>query len=86
MKAAQFERFGGPGRSQDCKSSDPHPGSGDIRIAVMRPCYASDWKKRQGLMDQNLPQTLATKPLGLSTKLVWASPMLRSVTRVRIQQ
>ena len=66
MKAAQFERFGGPEVLKIVNLPDPHPGSGDIRIAVHAAgVNASDWKKRQGLMDQNLPQTLGYEAAGL---------------------
>jgi NADPH:quinone reductase-like Zn-dependent oxidoreductase len=66
MKAAQFERFGGPEVLDIVDLPDPHPGSGAIRIAVHAAgVNASDWKKREGLMDQNLPQTLGYEAAGL---------------------
>ena len=66
MKAAQFESFGGPEVLEIVNLPDPHPGSGEIRIAVHAAgINASDWKKRQGLMDQNLPQTLGYEAAGL---------------------
>jgi NADPH:quinone reductase-like Zn-dependent oxidoreductase len=65
MKAAQFERFGGPEVLEIVNLPDPHPGSGEIRIAVHAAgVNSSDWKKREGLMDQNLPQTLGYEAAG----------------------
>ena len=41
---------------------DPHPGPGQVRITVRTAgVNASDWKKRQGLMDQELPQTMGAE-------------------------
>jgi NADPH:quinone reductase-like Zn-dependent oxidoreductase len=66
MKAAQFERFGGPEVLDIVDLPDPHPGSVEIRIAVHAAgVNASDWKKREGLMDQHLPQTLGYEAAGL---------------------
>ncbi|GAA2567701.1 NADP-dependent oxidoreductase [Winogradskya consettensis] len=49
---------------------DPHPGAGQVRIAVRAAgVNASDWKKRQGLMDQDLPQTLGYEAAGLVDEL-----------------
>jgi hypothetical protein len=40
---------------------EPHPGPGEVRIAVRAAgVNASDWKKRQGEMNPDLPQTLVT--------------------------
>jgi hypothetical protein len=40
---------------------DPHPGPGQVRIAVRAAgVNPSDWKKRKGLMDRELPQTTST--------------------------
>ncbi len=66
VKAAQFSRFGGPEVLQIVDLPDPHPGPGEIRIAVRAAgINASDWKKRQGLMDQDLPQTLGYEAAGI---------------------
>ncbi|QAY61338.1 NADP-dependent oxidoreductase [Microbacterium protaetiae] len=66
MKAAQFSRFGGPEVLEIVELPDPHPGVGEIRIAVHAAgVNASDWKKRQGLMDQELPQTLGYEAAGV---------------------
>ncbi|MFJ8725344.1 NADP-dependent oxidoreductase [Streptomyces sp. NPDC093269] len=66
MRAAQFSRFGGPEVLEIVDLPDPHPGAGEIRIKVRAAgINASDWKKRQGLMDQELPQTLGYEAAGL---------------------
>ncbi|WP_425825908.1 NADP-dependent oxidoreductase [Streptomyces fractus] len=66
MKAAQFSRFGGPEVLEIVELPDPHPGAGEIRIAVRAAgVNASDWKKRQGLMDQELPQTMGYEAAGI---------------------
>lgn len=66
MKAAQFSRFGGPEVLEIVELPDPHPGPGEIRIAVRAAgVNASDWKKRQGLMDQELPQTMGYEAAGV---------------------
>jgi len=66
MKAAQFSRFGGPDVLEIVELPDPHPGPGEIRIAVRAAgVNASDWKKRQGLMDEELPQTLGYEASGI---------------------
>jgi len=66
MEAAQFSRFGGPEVLEIVDLPDPHPGAGEIRIKVRAAgINASDWKKRQGLMDQELPQTLGYEAAGI---------------------
>ncbi|MFD9679599.1 NADP-dependent oxidoreductase [Rhodococcus sp. NPDC059969] len=66
MKAARFSRFGGPEVLELVDLPDPHAGPGQIRIAVRAAgVNASDWKKRQGLMDQELPQTLGYEAAGV---------------------
>jgi NADPH:quinone reductase-like Zn-dependent oxidoreductase len=70
MKAVQFSRFGGPEVLDIVNLPDPHPGSDEIRIAVRAAgVNASDWKKRQGLMDQELPQTMGYEAAGIVDKL-----------------
>ncbi len=45
---------------------DPHPGPGQVRIAVRAASVnPSDWKKRKGLMDAELPQTLDHEAAGV---------------------
>jgi NADPH:quinone reductase-like Zn-dependent oxidoreductase len=66
MKAARFSRFGGPEVLEIVDLPDPHPGPGEVRIVVHAAgVNASDWKKRQGLMDQDLPQTLGYEAAGI---------------------
>lgn len=66
MKAARFSRFGGPEVLEIVDLPDPRPGAGEIRVRVRAAgVNASDWKKRQGLMDQELPQTLGYEAAGV---------------------
>ena len=70
MKAARFSRFGGPEVLEIVDLPDPHAGPGEVRIAVHAAgVNASDWKKRQGLMDQDLPQTLGYEAAGIVDEL-----------------
>ena len=49
---------------------DPHPGPGQVRIAVRAAgVNPSDWKKRQGLMDGELPQTMGHEAAGVVDEL-----------------
>jgi len=66
MKAARFSRFGGPEVLEIVDLPDPHAGPGEIRIRVRAAgVNASDWKKRQGQLDQELPQTLGYEAAGV---------------------
>ncbi len=66
MKAARFSRFGGPEVLEIVDLPDPRPGPGQVRIAVRAAgINASDWKKRRGLMDEGLPQTLGHEAAGV---------------------
>lgn len=66
MKAARFSTFGGPEVLQIVDLPDPHPGPNQVRIAVRAAgVNASDWKKRKGLMDQELPQTMGYEAAGV---------------------
>ncbi|WP_432177820.1 NADP-dependent oxidoreductase [Streptomyces sp. NBC_00063] len=70
MKAARFSRFGGPEVLELVDLPDSHPGPGEVRIAVRAAgVNASDWKKRQGLMDEELPQTLGHEAAGVVDEL-----------------
>jgi NADPH:quinone reductase-like Zn-dependent oxidoreductase len=70
MKAVEFSRFGGPEVLEIVDLPEPHPGPGEVRIAVRAAgVNASDWKKRQGLMDQELPQTLGHEAAGIIDEL-----------------
>jgi len=66
MKAAQFSRFGGPEVLEVVDLPEPHAGAGEVRIAVRAAgVNGSDWKKRQGQMDQDLPQTMGYEAAGV---------------------
>lgn len=70
MKAARFSRFGGPEVLEMVDLPDPHPGLGQVRIAVRAAgVNASDWKKRKGLMDEELPQTMGYEAAGIVDEL-----------------
>jgi NADPH:quinone reductase-like Zn-dependent oxidoreductase len=70
MKAARFSRFGGPEVLEIVDLPDPHPGPGQVRIAVRAAgVNASDWKKRRGLMDEELPQTMGYEAAGIVDEL-----------------
>ncbi|MFD7428123.1 NADP-dependent oxidoreductase [Streptomyces sp. NPDC059818] len=65
MKAVRFSRFGGPEVLEVVDLPDPRPGPGQVRIAVRAAgVNPSDWKKRQGLMGQELPQTMGYEAAG----------------------
>jgi NADPH:quinone reductase-like Zn-dependent oxidoreductase len=70
VKAVRFSRFGGPEVLDIVELPDPRPGPGEVRIAVRAAgVNASDWKKRRGLMDQELPQTLGYEAAGVVDEL-----------------
>ena len=70
MRAVQFSRFGGPEVLEIVDLPDPHAGPGEVRIRVRAAgINASDWKKRQGLMDPDLPQTLGYEAAGVVDEL-----------------
>lgn len=70
MKAARFDHFGGPEVLELVDLPDPHPGAGQVRIAVRAAgVNPSDWKKRGGLMDQELPQTMGHEAAGVVDEL-----------------
>jgi NADPH:quinone reductase-like Zn-dependent oxidoreductase len=70
MKAAQFSQFGGPEVLEIVDLPDPHPGPGQVRIAVRAAGLSpSETKKRQGLMDQQLPQSLGYEAAGVVDEL-----------------
>ena len=76
VKAARFSRFGGPEVLEIVDLPDPHPGPGQVRIAVRAAgVNPSDWKKREGLMDPELPQTMGYEAAGVVDQLgVGAAP------------
>ncbi len=70
MKAVRFSRFGGPEVLEIVDLPDPHPGPGQVRIAVRAAgVNPSDWKKREGLMAGELPQTMGHEAAGVVDEL-----------------
>ncbi len=70
VKAVRLSQFGGPGVLEIVDFPDPHPGSGQVRIAVRAAgVSASDWKRRRGLMDTELPQTMGYEAAGVVDEL-----------------
>ncbi len=70
MKAVRFNQFGGPEVLEIVDLPDPHPGPGQVRIAVRAAgVNPSDWKKRKGLMDEELPQTMGYEAAGVVDEL-----------------
>ncbi len=70
MKAVRFSQFGGPEVLEIVELPDPHPGPGQVRIAVRAAgVNPSDWKKRKGLMDSELPQTMGYEAAGVVDEL-----------------
>ncbi len=70
VKAARFSQFGGPEVLEIVELPDPHPGPGQVRIAVRAAgVNPSDWKKRRGLLDPGLPQTMGYEAAGVVDEL-----------------
>src|SRR6201996_2347104 len=70
MKAVRFNQFGGPEVLEIVDLPDPHPAPGQVRIAGgAAGVNPSDWKKRQGLMDEELPQTMGYEAAGVVDEL-----------------
>lgn len=70
MQAARFSRFGTPDVLEIVDLPAPHPGPGEVRIAVRAAgVNASDTAKRRGLMDPELPQTLGYEASGIVDEL-----------------
>jgi NADPH:quinone reductase-like Zn-dependent oxidoreductase len=68
MKAAQFSQFGGPEVLEIVDLPDPHPGPGQVRIAVRAAGISgTDWKLRKGVLDSGaqLPQTTGRDVAGV---------------------
>src|ERR1700683_5235779 len=70
LKAVRFSQFGGPEVLEIVELPDPHAGPGQVRIAVRAAgLNPSDGKKRQGLMDSELPQTIGYEAAGVVDEL-----------------
>jgi NADPH:quinone reductase-like Zn-dependent oxidoreductase len=66
MQALRFKQFGGPEVLEIVDLPDPHPDPRQVRIAVRAAgINPSDWKKRRGLIDQDLPQTMGCEAAGI---------------------
>jgi NADPH:quinone reductase-like Zn-dependent oxidoreductase len=68
MKAAQFSQFGGPEVLEIVDLPDPHPGPGQVRIAVRAAGISgTDWKLRAGALSfgAGLPQTTGSDVAGV---------------------
>ncbi len=70
MKAVQFSQFGGPEVLELVDLSDPHPGPGQVRVAVRAAgINPIDWKVRSGAMGGELPQTTGREVAGVVDEL-----------------
>src|SRR6266508_2997213 len=70
MKAVRYSQFGGPEVLEIVDLPDPHPGPGQVRIAVRAAgVNPSDCKKRKGLMDGEPPQTMGHEAAGVVDEL-----------------
>jgi hypothetical protein len=70
LKAVRITQFGGPEVLEIVELPEPHPGPGQVRIAVRAAgVNPSDWKKRKGLMDGELPQTMGHEAAGVVDEL-----------------
>jgi NADPH:quinone reductase-like Zn-dependent oxidoreductase len=66
MKAIQFSRFGGPEVLELVELPDPHPGPGQVRVAVRAAgVNPIDWKVRSGMMGGELPQQTGREAAGV---------------------
>jgi NADPH:quinone reductase-like Zn-dependent oxidoreductase len=70
MKAIQYREFGGPEVLELADLPDPHPGPGQIRVAVRAAAINPvDWKMRQGMMGGELPQRTGREVAGVVDEL-----------------
>src|ERR1700749_2287448 len=66
MKAIQYSRFGGPEVLELVELPDPHPGPGQIRVAVRAAgVNPIDWKLRNGMRGGELPQQTGREAAGV---------------------
>ena len=66
MKAVQFSEYGGPEVLEIVDVPDPHPGPGQIRVAVRAVgINPIDYKMRAGLMPGDLPQMTGREVAGV---------------------
>lgn len=70
MKAIQYTQFGGPEVLETIELPDPHPGPGEVRVAVRAAAVNPiDWKVRSGLMGGELPQQTGREVAGVVDEL-----------------
>lgn len=70
MRAARFSSFGGPEVLEIVDVPEPHPGPGEIRIAVRAAgINPVDWKSRQGMMGSDLPSGTGYDAAGVVDEL-----------------
>jgi NADPH:quinone reductase-like Zn-dependent oxidoreductase len=70
VKAIQYSRFGGPEVLELVELADPHPATGQIRVAVRAAgVNPIDWKLRRGMRDGELPQTTGSEVAGVVDEL-----------------
>jgi NADPH:quinone reductase-like Zn-dependent oxidoreductase len=70
MKAIQFSQFGGPEVLELVELPDPHPGPGQIRVAVRAVgVNPIDWKVRTGAMGGDLPKRTGQEVAGVVDEL-----------------
>ena len=68
MKAIQYARFGGPEVLEPVEMPEPHPGPGQVRVAVRAVgVNPIDWKMRSGMMGGELPRALGARLRAWST-------------------
>src|SRR5437588_5375670 len=66
MKAIQYRWFGGPEVLELVDLPDPHPGPGQVRVAVRAVgVNPIDWKMRSGMMGGELPQATGREVAGV---------------------
>src|SRR5438270_7523560 len=70
MEAIQYWRFGGPEVLELVELPDPHPGPGEVRVAVRAVgVNPIDWKMRSGMMGGELPQSTGREAAGVINEL-----------------
>lgn len=70
MKSIQYHEFGGPEVLQIVERPDPHPGPGQVRVAVRAVgINPIDWKMRRGLTGGDLPQGTGREVAGVVDEL-----------------
>jgi NADPH:quinone reductase-like Zn-dependent oxidoreductase len=68
--AVQYSQFGGPEVLEVVELEDPHPGPGQIRVAVRAAgINPVDWKMRRGNMGGDLPQRTGREVSGVVDEL-----------------